>query len=128
MKINKKFAVENFNFFYKKLTEEIVEFEKIVADKVSFVLTAQHTSEKMKNFKTWQKEKDIYKKVCLLYCRLIKEYQFVAAAYEGKIPRKLSFKIENAYSVGEMIQRYQSIGQVIDDIDDMDDPYGEDEV
>ena len=122
MKINKKFAVENFEFFYKKLTDEMVDFEKIISEKIGFILASQLTKG---DRGIREKEKETYNRVCMLYCRLINEYQFLAAAYEGKIPRRLRFKIENAYAAGEMIQRYQSIDQTIDD---MNDPYGEDEV
>ena len=122
MKLNKKFAIENFNFFYNKLTDEMVEFEKIISNKISFLLAAQ-MAEGTVNRK--QEEKHLYERVCLLYNRLINEYQVLAAAYEGKIPKSLISKVENAYSVGEMIQRYRSIEQTIDD---MNDPYGEDEV
>ena len=111
----KAIAVKSFNFFYKRLVKDVIEFEQVIGNKITSVQTGKRVSIEQE-----KQEFFIYRNICLLYNRLVGEYQGVVLAHEGKIPKSIKPKLEKVYDIGEMISTFQAISKMRDD----NNPYG----
>ena len=55
---------------------------------------------------------NIYKNICLLYNRLASEYENLIIEHGGEVPESVAPKIKKIYSIGEMLNTFQTISEI----------------
>ena len=103
--MNKKLTLNSFNFFYDRLVEDIIEFEQIVGDHMQSLNNNTVPVEV-------PEENNIYKNICLLYNRLASEYENLIIEHGGEVPESVAPKIKKIYSIGEMLNTFQTISEI----------------
>ena len=103
--MKKKLAIKSFNFFYDRLLKDVIEFEKVVGKKVTALQSGKPPTDTEEEF-------FIYGNICLLYNRLASEYENLIIEHGGEVPESVAPKIKKIYSIGEMLNTFQTISEI----------------